>query len=78
MTDAAIAELQMLRQEVAMLVTSLSPWVTTTEMCARYDCIPKTLANMERDGRIPWRKQDKWSRAELIQWEAKRFAKRAA
>ena len=41
------------------------------EMCARYQCTPKTLANMERDGRIPFRAAGKWRRNELIQWESK-------
>jgi hypothetical protein len=68
--DAAVIEIQRLRQEFASLVAHLSPWVTTDEMCARYQCTPKTLANMERDGRIPFRKSGKWNRTELINWES--------
>lgn len=69
MTDEAVIELRQLRQEFATLIANLSPWVTTSEMCARYDCTPKTLNNMERDGRIPFRKSGKWSRVELLKWE---------
>lgn len=65
-----MSELELLRREVASLVANLSPWVTTHEMCARYDCTPKTLNNMERDGRIPFRKAGKWSRIELLNWES--------
>ena len=71
MSDIAIVEIQKMRQEFAMLVASLAPWVSTTEMCARYNCTPKTLNNMERDGRIPFRKAGKWNRIELIEWESK-------
>lgn len=71
MTDEAVIELRNLRQEFATLIANLSPWVTTSEMCARYDCTPKTLNNMERDGRIPFRKAGKWSRIELVKWEQK-------
>lgn len=71
MTDLAILEVQRLRDEVSRLFAHLSPFVTTDEMCSRYDCTPKTLSNMERDGRIPFRKQGKWSRVELLKWESK-------
>ena len=70
MTDAATLELKMLRNEFVALIAHLAPWVTTDEMCARYQCTPKTLANMERDGRIPFRKAGKWNRIELIKWES--------
>lgn len=69
MTDEAVIELRKVQQEFATLIASLSPWVTTTEMCARYQCTPKTLNNMERDGRIPFRKSGKWNRIELVKWE---------
>ncbi len=71
MTDEAITELRSLRHEFAMLIANLSPWVTTSEMCARYACTPKTLNNMERDGRIPFRRSGKWNRIELVKWEQK-------
>ena len=66
-----MSELELLRREFANLVANLAPWVSTREMCARYDCTPKTLNNMERDGRIPFRKTGKWSRNELLKWESK-------
>jgi hypothetical protein len=69
MTDEAVIELRQLRQEVSSLLASLSPWVGTDEMCARYQCTPKTLNNMERDGRIPFRKSGKWDRVELLNWK---------
>jgi hypothetical protein len=71
MTDPAVIELQQLRREVAALVSCLSPWVGTDEMCRRYDCTPKTLNNMERDGRIPFRTNGKWSRSVLMNWESR-------
>ena len=70
MTDASIQELRSLREVVLSLVAQMSPWISTHEMCKRYDCIPKTLNNMERDGRIPFRKSGKWDRVALIQWES--------
>jgi hypothetical protein len=71
MTDPLAIEVKRLRQEVANLITHLAPWVATDEMCARYRCTPKTLANMERDGRLPFRTAGKWSRVKLMQWESK-------
>lgn len=71
MSDAAMRELQMMRKEFAMLVASLSPWISIDEMCVRYSCVPKTLNNMERDGRLPFRKNGKWSRNEIREFEAK-------
>lgn len=56
---------------VAQLAALMSPWITTSEMCTRYDCTPKTLANMERRGEIPWRHQGRWNRIEVMQWESK-------
>lgn len=67
MKDEAVIELRQLRAEFANLVANLSPWVSTDEMCVRYKCTPKTLNNMERDGRIPFRINGKWSRVELLQ-----------
>lgn len=72
MTEEAVIELRQLRQEFANLVANLSPWVSTDEMCVRYKCTPKTLNNMERDGRLPFRINGKWNRIELINWESKR------
>lgn len=71
MNDTAVMEIQRMRHEFASLIAHLSPWVTTEEMCARYSCTPKTLNNMERDGRIPFRKQGKWKRVDLINWESR-------
>lgn len=71
--DAA-TELKQLRREVANLAALLSPWITTTEMCQRYDCTPKTLANMERRGDLPWRVKGRWNRAEIIEWESRQAA----
>jgi len=70
MTDTAVIEIRQLRQELAALVSCLSPWISTDEMCRRYDCTPRTLNNMERDGRIPFRKNGKWSRSEVMKREA--------
>lgn len=66
-------ELQIARltQAVADLSKHLAPWITTAEMCARYDCTPKTLSAMERRGDIPWRVKGRWNRAEVIAWEAR-------
>jgi len=71
MSESATLELQIMRREFAALLANLSPWVSTDEMCARYDCTPKTLNNMERDGRIPFRKRGKWNRVELVNWESR-------
>ena len=61
----------LLVREVSRLTEMLSPYVSTDEMCKRYDCTPKTLNNMERDGRIPFRKGGKWNRTELVKFESK-------
>lgn len=71
MSESAMIELQIMRREFAALLANLSPWVSTDEMCARYDCTPKTLNNMERDGRIPFRKRGKWNRVDLVNWESR-------
>lgn len=71
MSDEAVLEMKRLRQEFANLAALFAPWVTTSEMCIRYTCTPKTLNNMERDGRIPFRKNGKWNRIELVNWESK-------
>lgn len=69
MTEDAILEIKRLRSDFSTLVAMLSPWISTSEMCARYDCTPQTLKNMERSGRIPFRKRDKWSRVEVMDFE---------
>lgn len=56
MSESAVLEIQRMRVEFARLVESLSPWLSTEEMCARYSCTPQTLRNMERRGDIPTRK----------------------
>ena len=71
MSDEAIIELRQLRAQVAALVACVAPFVGTDEMCARYGCTPKTLSNMERDGRIPFRKGGKWNRTKLMSFESK-------
>lgn len=58
---------------VTQLAALMSPWITTPEMCTRYDCTPKTLAAMERRGEIPWRVAGRWNRAEVLEWESKRI-----
>jgi len=60
----------LLAREVQRMAAQLSPWVTTDEMCQRYDCTPQTLTNMERRGDIPMRIKGKWNRVELMQWES--------
>lgn len=72
MTDQAILELQKMRLEFANLVAHLSPWVSTHEMCNRYNCTAQTLYNMERRGEIPMRIKGKWLRTELVQWESRK------
>lgn len=70
-TENLQSTVQMLVREVSRLTELLSPFVGTDEMCRRYDCTPKTLNNMERDGRIPFRKGGKWNRTELMGFESK-------
>lgn len=70
MSEVAVLEIQRMRVEFARLVESLSPWLSTEEMCARYTCTPQTLRNMERRGDIPTRANGRWNRIELMQWEA--------
>lgn len=72
MSESAMMEIQRLTIEVSRLVVSLSPWLSTEEMCARYTCTPQTLRNMERRGDIPTRSNGRWNRIELMQWEAAR------
>lgn len=70
MTNEAVIELRQLRKDFATLVACLSPWIGIDEMCQRYGgCTTHTLKNMERDGRIPFRKQGRWSRNEVVAWE---------
>lgn len=69
--DAA-SELRQLRDQVAALVANLSPFITTDEMCKRYDCTPRTLNNMERAGKIPFRQGVRWNRNDVMEFERKR------
>lgn len=71
MSDQAVIELRQLRAQMAALMAFVLPFVSTDEMCKRYNCTPKTLNNMERDGRLPFRKNGKWNRTELMDWESK-------
>lgn len=71
MSDDAVIELRQLRDQVAALMACLSPYISTDEMCQRYQCTPRTLNTMERDGRIPFRKGGKWNRTELMRFESK-------
>lgn len=68
----AVLEIQIMRREFEHLIASLSPWVTTAEMCARYKVTPQTLKNMELRGDIPQRIKGRWSRVALMQFEAAR------
>ncbi len=72
MSEDAVIELRQLRAQVAALVAHLSPFITTDEMCARYDCTPRTLNNMERAGKIPFRHGARWNRNEVMEFERKR------
>ena len=72
MSDDAVIELRQLRDQVAALVAHVSPFITTDEMCIRYNCTPRTLNNMERDGRIPFRHLTRWNRIEVMDFERKR------
>ena len=72
MSDEAIIELRQLRDQVAALVAHVSPFINTDEMCIRYDCTPRTLNNMERTGRIPFRNGVRWNRNEVMDFERKR------
>ena len=63
-----------LAAEVARMAELLSPFVSTDEMCKRYDCTAQTLTAMERRGDIPLRIRGRWSRSELQQWEQRRLA----
>lgn len=60
-----------LRNEVATLAQTMSPWITSDEMCRRYGVTVKTLAAMERREEIPLRVHGRWNRAEVMQWEAR-------
>ena len=65
-------ELRQLRDQVAALVAHVAPFITTDEMCSRYDCTPRTLNNMERAGKIPFRHGVRWARNEVMEFERKR------
>ena len=70
-TDA-LMELHQLRTAVTALIAHVSPFITTDEMCIRYDCTPRTLNNMERAGKIPFRQGVRWQRNEVMEFERKR------
>lgn len=72
--ELAATELRKLRREVASLAAMLSPWITTPEMCARYDCTPQTLTVMERRGDIPFRTKGRWLRTGVMEFEARQAA----
>lgn len=71
MSDEAVLELRRLSDQVAALMACMLPHISMDEMCKRYNCTPRTINNMERDGRIPFRKAGKWNRAEVMKWESK-------
>jgi hypothetical protein len=67
-------QIAQLTRAVQDLASQMSPWISTQEMCKRYDCTAKTLNAMERRGDIPWRVKGRWNRAEVIEWEARQAA----
>jgi hypothetical protein len=69
MSDEALNELRQLRQQVAALLSNLSPFIGQDEMQVRYNCTGKTLLAMERRGDIPERVKGKWVRVEVVEWE---------
>lgn len=69
--EKVIAELALMRRELAGLVQVVSPWISSEEMRSRYGIKdPGTLAKMEQRGEIPIRSHGRWNRAEVMQWEA--------
>lgn len=69
--EKVVAELALMRRELAGLVQVVSPWISSEEMGNRYRVKdPKTLVAMERRGEIPIRAHGRWNRAEVMQWEA--------
>lgn len=50
MSDTAMIEVQRLSGELAKLIANLSPWISTDEMCQRYNCTPKTLNKQVAQG----------------------------
>ena len=67
-------QIALLERAFISMATQVSPLITIDEMRIRYDCVNKTLKNMEREGKIPFRKPGgKWSRVEVIQWEISRL-----
>lgn len=70
-TSDTANELRQLRDQVAALVAHVAPFITTDEMCSRYDCTPRTLNNMERAGKIPFRRGVRWTRNEVMEFERK-------
>ena len=71
-TDSLAVELRQLRDMVAALLAHVSPFITTDEMCVRYHCTTRTLNNLERSGKIPFRRGVRWNRNEVMEFERKR------
>ena len=69
MSNDAVMELRQLREQVAALMDCLTPFVSTDEMCKRYNCTAQTLAAMEKRGEIPFRVRGRWLRSELLEWQ---------
>jgi predicted DNA-binding transcriptional regulator AlpA len=67
-----MSEIELLRREVAALVSNLSPFIGQEEMQARYGVTSKTLLAMERRKEIPTRVRGRWLRSEVLDWEAAR------
>lgn len=72
MSAVLLDRIDKLTDQVAALVAHVSPFITTDEMCIRYDCTPRTLNNMERAGKIPFRHGVRWTRNEVMEFERKR------
>ena len=66
-----MSEIEALRREFSRLIASLSPWIGQEEMQARYGVTGKTLLAMERRREIPTRANGRWSRQEVVEWEAR-------
>lgn len=69
MSNDAVMELRQLREQVAALMDCLTPFVSTDEMCKRYNCTAQTLTAMEKRGEIPFRVRGRWLRSELLEWQ---------
>jgi len=71
MTEDAITELRELRREVSTILQALSPWISMDEMLQRYGVCYRTMRNMEIRKDVPPRRNGRWSRAEVIEWEGR-------